>query len=311
MYSAENKFYKSIGFELMAELASFKGQSEVMIAGNAREIYQALPLDNGMEVKFTRWRDGVMPFYIILFDRTGHYAFELDLSMIVYSGGFYTWHLKAPSNVKNRQFLSEWLGNSSTLNGEYCEKVKMVKQILDSGTNVPKNGYRFIENADWPDLCSRFIELMTRAISTHSKKEQHSSNFKEAENDADPSYGKQKLRRNQARFRLNLIDLYGGKCVITGETVIETIEAAHIVKHSESGLNHTDNGILLRSDVHRLFDANLVGIEPNSMKVRIAPALFGTNYEKLNGKKIRSRKDGNYPSRNNLQRKWEEAGLGE
>ncbi len=89
------------------------------------------------------------------------------------------------------------------------------------------------------------------------------------------------------------------------------MEAAHIINHSQSGLNCIGNGILLRSDIHSLFDANLLGIDPYTLKVTTTPALLETTYAKLNGKKIMARIDGSHPNPDYLQLKWSESGLGE
>ncbi len=196
MSSSEFEFYKSIGFELMAELAGIQGQSDKLVLGGGQGVYQTLFMNNGMVVRFTRWRDGSMPFYIVLFDKTGRYGFELDLSMIVHSNEFFTWHLKVPSNKQNIQFLFEWLGDVSALDIKYCEEVKGVKQTLKSGINTPKNGYSFVDHSDWSGLCDKFVALFKRAIAAHTTVNDIAPSIKEAENDDDPSYGKKKLRRN-------------------------------------------------------------------------------------------------------------------
>lgn len=311
MKTLEHELYKSIGFELMKELAGSLGQEEELVLGGGQGAYQTLTLNNGMVVRFTRWRDGTMPYYIILFDKSGNYVFELDLSMIVQSGDLFTWNLKAPSNALNKSLLSKWVGDLSILDENYRETVRNIKQALDSGVNVPRNGYHFIENSIWSDLCESFMKLMRNAIVMHLNDDERSQVFKEADNDNGDNYGRQKRRRNQGRFRLNIIRLYGGKCAITGESIAQVLEAAHIFMHSKSGLNHNGNGILLRSDIHRLFDANLLAIDPKSLKLKIAKELAGTNYAKFSGKKIRCRIDGSHPDIDNIQMKWEEAEFGE
>ncbi|HEX2206797.1 MAG TPA: HNH endonuclease signature motif containing protein [Longimicrobium sp.] len=63
-----------------------------------------------------------------------------------------------------------------------------------------------------------------------------------------------KVRRGQAKFRQNLLKLYGGRCAVSGWAPESVLEAAHILLHADSGLNHSENGILLRADLHILFD---------------------------------------------------------
>ena len=83
-------------------------------------------------------------------------------------------------------------------------------------------------------------------------------------------YHKGLARPEQAAFRGGVMELFGSKCAITGCTVHETLEAAHVIPVSEGGGYAPDNGILLRRDIHRLFDLNLVAIDPECLEVAIA-----------------------------------------
>jgi hypothetical protein len=58
-------------------------------------------------------------------------------------------------------------------------------------------------------------------------------------------------------FKL-LIAQYGGRCVVTRTSIVEVLEAAHIRPFSCKGTEDVDNGLLLRVDIHNLFDADLV-----------------------------------------------------
>lgn len=92
------------------------------------------------------------------------------------------------------------------------------------------------------------------------------------------------LRRGQTAFRKRLIRRYGGCCQISGCTFLGLVEAAHIDPYSSSENNGVSNGILLRSDLHTLFDLGLIGIEPVSLTVSISPALMKEGYSELAGK---------------------------
>jgi putative restriction endonuclease len=61
-------------------------------------------------------------------------------------------------------------------------------------------------------------------------------------------------RRGQAAFRAALIDAYGGRCSITGCDAVEALEAAHISPYKGDHTNDVTNGLLLRADLHTLFD---------------------------------------------------------
>lgn len=61
-------------------------------------------------------------------------------------------------------------------------------------------------------------------------------------------------RRGQQEFREKLLVAYEGRCAITGCDAIEALEAAHIVPYLGTETNHVQNGLLLRADIHTLFD---------------------------------------------------------
>lgn len=70
-------------------------------------------------------------------------------------------------------------------------------------------------------------------------------------------YGKSvliKVRLGQGAFRTLVTDAYSKKCAFTGEKTLPVLEAAHIKAYAESGPHYISNGLLLRSDIHKLFD---------------------------------------------------------
>lgn len=113
-----------------------------------------------------------------------------------------------------------------------------------------------------------------------------------------------KVRKGQPAFREKIVGLYDGRCAITDSSPLAVLEAAHIFDHSESGINHSDNGLLLRADIHLLFDDGLMKINPDTLLVEISSSLKDTEYWKLNGVKLRERTDGGSPSKEYLMKKW-------
>lgn len=69
-----------------------------------------------------------------------------------------------------------------------------------------------------------------------------------------------RMRQGQAGFRARLVDAYDGRCAVSDCDLTEVLEAAHITPHSQGGLMATSNGILLRADLHTLFDLRLLAI---------------------------------------------------
>jgi len=95
------------------------------------------------------------------------------------------------------------------------------------------------------------------------------------------------LRRGQDEFRRQLIEIYDEKCVVTGCRIVAILEAAHVRPVSDGGETAAGNGLLLRADIHTLFDLDLLGIDPQRREVVLAPALAESEYANLNGKRVR------------------------
>lgn len=95
-------------------------------------------------------------------------------------------------------------------------------------------------------------------------------------------------RRGQRAFREGLLRAYEGRCAITGCDVKDVLEAAHIVPYLGPMTNRTDNGLLLRADIHTLFDCGLISIDAQTRSVVVADRLLATDYASLNGKALRA-----------------------
>jgi len=88
-----------------------------------------------------------------------------------------------------------------------------------------------------------------------------------------------------------LLDAYSSKCAITNFDAEAALEAAHIIPYIETENNHPSNGLLLRADLHTLFDLNLIAIDPKTMKVHLSPILKKTEYKIMDGKELQVPKD--------------------
>src|SRR5579885_1906923 len=94
-------------------------------------------------------------------------------------------------------------------------------------------------------------------------------------------------RRGQTRFRQVLLEAYEGRCAFSGFDAVDALEAAHILAYMGNESNHVCNGLLLRADLHTLFDLGLLAVEPDTMTIVIAAEVKQTLYAELAGKKIR------------------------
>ncbi|WP_420632901.1 HNH endonuclease [Candidatus Palauibacter sp.] len=104
------------------------------------------------------------------------------------------------------------------------------------------------------------------------------------------SYGAVKRRVGQGIFQSRVMDAYERQCAVTRERALPALDAAHIKPFSLTQENHIQNGILLRSDVHRLFDAGYVTVTPE-YHVEVSEHVRtdfndGENYFKLHGERI-------------------------
>jgi hypothetical protein len=111
-------------------------------------------------------------------------------------------------------------------------------------------------------------------------------------------------RRGQERFRRLLIDRYGATCVISGCTLVDVLEAAHIRPYRGDDDHHPENGLLLRADLHTLFDLDLLGVHPVSLQVHVNASVTDGAYRSLQGTVVRC---GDLrPSAPALEARWSE-----
>lgn len=92
-------------------------------------------------------------------------------------------------------------------------------------------------------------------------------------------------RQGQPLFRMKLLEAYEGRCAVTGSNAVRVLEAAHILPYRGEHTNRVDNGLLLRSDIHTLFDVGLVWFE--DLRLLVSAELKGTDYEAMHGIPLR------------------------
>ncbi len=128
-----------------------------------------------------------------------------------------------------------------------------------------------------------------------------------------------RIRQGQPAFRATLLNAYANRCAITGCPVEDVLEAAHIIPYLGPRTNHVSNGLLLRTDIHTLFDCWQLAIDPDTRRVVITEALRSSSYAKIAGKLLRSPMDEMLgPRKQNLEtrfamfetaQKWRAKGL--
>lgn len=93
-------------------------------------------------------------------------------------------------------------------------------------------------------------------------------------------------RQGQPQFRRSLLEAYGNRCAITGCTEESVLEAAHIKPYLGTWTNHPQNGLLLRSDLHTLFDLGLSCVATETMTLLVSRKVLDGTYTALEGRPV-------------------------
>ena len=91
----------------------------------------------------------------------------------------------------------------------------------------------------------------------------------------------QVIRQGQADFRKELLEAYASKCAITGYDIELALDAAHVRKYNGRHTNIVQNGILLRKDLHKLFDHGVIGIRPDDLGIVLNDRAKHSKYAEL------------------------------
>lgn len=117
-----------------------------------------------------------------------------------------------------------------------------------------------------------------------------------------------KVRVGQGAFKALVTQAYDKKCAISGEKTLPVLEAAHIQPFSQAGPNSLGNGLLLRSDLHKLFDRHYLTIDADNLTIHVSSRIReefqnGKEYYKYDRQPLqvlpKSRQD--YPAKQYLQ----------
>ncbi len=115
-------------------------------------------------------------------------------------------------------------------------------------------------------------------------------------------------RPGQLKFRRDALTIWGYRCAISGTELDTVLEAAHILPHAQAGEMRAENSIILRVDLHRLFDAGLLAIDPKTLSVTMQQSVKSA-YPELHEKVLELPKRG--PSASKFQERWNEFNAGQ
>jgi hypothetical protein len=183
---------------------------------------------------------------------------------------------------------------------------KVYWQIPASGIELPEDAA-----ADLEDLWARHLEGIDGPVYLDADE----ADNPEQESGEDEPFVPQdgdwravvfrqiRARRGQQAFRDALRERYGDGCMITECRLMDVVEAAHIKPYRGAADNHPANGLLLRADLHTLFDLDLIGVEPGTLTVRVHPDAGAAGYGEFDGAKLKCQSS--EPSGEALALRWE------
>lgn len=97
-----------------------------------------------------------------------------------------------------------------------------------------------------------------------------------------------RVRRGQRQFRERLLGVQGNLCAFTGSAPAQVLEAGHLYSYAKLGTHFEYGGLMLRRDIHRLFDDGMLAVEPSQLRIDVAPALAAyPQYAQLHAEPLR------------------------
>ncbi|MCY1218019.1 hypothetical protein D9M72_299520 [compost metagenome] len=109
----------------------------------------------------------------------------------------------------------------------------------------------------------------------HVQRELEASTAEEFDAGND-EYGRKRVlvsiarRQGRPKFRRELLAAYDGRCAVTGCSLQAILEGAHIKPYRGDHINHVTNELLLRADIHTLFDFRLMRVDPSRWAVDVS-----------------------------------------
>ncbi|EHF01818.1 hypothetical protein HMPREF1008_01442 [Olsenella sp. oral taxon 809 str. F0356] len=144
------------------------------------------------------------------------------------------------------------------------------------------------------ELRGSFLEFPTDSLTDEQARRAKNLGVSDINDERSPEarrYVRTLQRERQSKFRQDLMAAYEGTCAVSDTNVVDALQAAHIDPYRGRRSQIVQNGILLRADIHLLYDANLVAIEPETHVLRLAESIKGSIYERYAGTPIAVPKD--------------------
>ena len=263
--------------------------------------FQFLKNNKSDEVNF--WKPGSQPFKAL--QENDLFLFKLHAPQnYIVGGGYFVKYSLLPTYLAWEAF-GEKNGTSSlqelnTAIERYRAKYNIVVQNPQIGCIILTDVFYFDEE-DWISAPENFSKSIVQGKRYYTENEDGLRLFQQVQEHLQmqtlaESQGERyresviKHRLGQGAFRVVVTDAYQRRCAITGEKTLPVLEAAHIKPYSAEGPHSVNNGLLLKSDFHTLFDGGYITIDED-YRIDVSRRLHedygnGRDYYKYHGQKL-------------------------
>lgn len=173
--------------------------------------------------------------------------------------------------------------------GKAINKVKPLEIIIEKANQEVTSSQPIITPPPDPSPVDQLPDLPLQGALAHIRVDPDKQDYSDTPGVSEP-YRRILVeiarRQGQSKFRQTLLEAYDYKCAVTGFDAGEALEAAHIIPYSETENNAPTNGLLLRADIHTLFDLNLLVIHPEGLIISLHPSLRNTQYQNIHNQKL-------------------------
>ena len=263
--------------------------------------FQFLKARKADEVNF--WKPGSQPFKAL--QENDLFLFKLHAPQnYIVGGGYFVKYSLLPTYLAWDAF-GEKNGTSSLLDlniaiEKYRTRNNIVMQNPQIGCIILTDVFYF-EKDEWIPAPESFSKSIVQGKRYYTENSDGLRLFQQVQERLEPvvDLGAQaeryresmtKHRLGQGAFRVVVTDAYQRRCAITGEKTLPVLEAAHIKPYSSDGPHSVNNGLLLKSDFHTLFDGGYITIDQD-YRIDVSRRLHedygnGRDYYKYHGQKL-------------------------
>ena len=264
--------------------------------------FEFLKERNANEVNF--WKPGTQPFKAL--NENDLFLFKLHAPQnYIVGGGFFVKYSFLPTYLAWNAFGEKNGTKSLRELNEAISKYRIKNNIKESNPQIGciiLTDVFYFDKQDWIPAPESFSRSIVQGKRYYTENEEGnrlyqmvqerllSQSYVEDVSEKRYTETMTKHRLGQGAFRVAVTDAYNRRCAITGEKTLPVLEAAHIKPFAEDGPNSVNNGLLLKSDFHTLFDDGYITID-KEYRIDVSKRLHedygnGKDYYKYHGQKM-------------------------